>query len=78
MKAKELRALGKEDLAKKIDELHKELMKDNAQIAVGTIPKSPGKVRVTKKTIARIKTILAQKETPKTGTSLPQEVQKKA
>jgi len=29
-------------------------MKENAQIAVGTTPKSPGKMRVMKKTIARL------------------------
>lgn len=63
MKIKELRAMGEPELKQKISELYKELMKDNAQVATGTIPKNPGKLRLAKKTIARIKTILTQKET---------------
>jgi len=65
MKAKELRVMGSKDLAQKITELQKELMKENAQIATGTSPKNPGKIKVTKKTIARIKTLLAEKEAKK-------------
>lgn len=50
------------DLESKVTELKKELMKVNSQIAIGTVPKSPGKVRVMKKTIAKILTIKKQKE----------------
>lgn len=49
------------DLMNKLNELRIELIKENAQIATGTTPKSPGKVRQIKKTIARIKTIMGQK-----------------
>ncbi len=45
------------DLENKISELKKELMKINSQIAIGTVPKSPGKVKIMKKTIAKILTI---------------------
>ncbi|HLF54535.1 MAG TPA: 50S ribosomal protein L29 [Candidatus Nanoarchaeia archaeon] len=65
MKIKELRGMGDVELKQKIQELHKELMKDNAQVATGTIPKNPGKLKLAKKTIARIRTILAQKEAVK-------------
>jgi ribosomal protein L29 len=61
MKTKELRGLGEQELKQKMNELYKELMKDNAQVATGTIPKNPGKLKVAKKTIARIKTIITQK-----------------
>ncbi|MBW2993414.1 50S ribosomal protein L29 [Candidatus Woesearchaeota archaeon] len=44
----------------KLKELQKDLIKHNAQIATGTIPKSPGQVKQTKKTIARIYSILNQ------------------
>ncbi len=60
IKTKELRSMDVADLDKKIKELKMELMKENAQIATGTIPKSPGNVRNIKKTIARIHTILAE------------------
>lgn len=65
MKIKELRALSDVELKQKLQELQKELMKDNAQVATGTIPKNPGKLRLGKKTIARIRMIMAQKEAVK-------------
>ncbi len=61
-KKKELKLMSKEDLTSKLDELKKELMKFNTQIATGTTPKSPGQIKNTKKTIARILTILKLKE----------------
>ena len=62
MKIKELRGMGAAELKMKMQELYKELMKDNAQVATGTIPKNPGKLKLAKKTIARIKTLLSQKQ----------------
>lgn len=61
MKIKELKTLSREDLLTKLKELKKELIKHNAQIATGTIPKNLGQVKQTKKTIARILTILQRK-----------------
>jgi large subunit ribosomal protein L29 len=61
MKAKELRNLHNKELYEKMSEIKKELMKENAQIALGGTPKNPGKVRATKRTIARIMTLLHQK-----------------
>jgi len=49
--------MNESDLNNKITELKKELMKINSQIAIGTIPKSPGKVKEMKRTIAKILTI---------------------
>jgi len=57
MKAKELKAMNELDLESKSIELKKELMKVNSQIAIGTLPKSPGKVKEMKRTIAKILTI---------------------
>ncbi len=61
MKAKELRVMNEQDLDGKKVELRKELMKINSQIAIGTIPKSPGKVREIKRGIAKILTIKKEK-----------------
>ena len=61
MKAKELRVMNELDLENKTIELKKELMKINSQIAIGTIPKNPGKVREMKRTIAKILTIKHEK-----------------
>lgn len=78
MKIKELRTMGEPELKQKMQELYKELMKDNAQVATGTIPKSPGKLKLAKKTIARIKTILANKASPSKLDGASQGATKKA
>ena len=61
LKTKETRAMSEEDLKNRLEELKKELIKHNAQIATGTTPKNPGMVKATKKTIARILTIIKEK-----------------
>ncbi len=61
MKTKELKVMSEADMLGKMTELKKELMKINSQIAIGTIPKSPGKVKQIKKAIAKIHTIQKQK-----------------
>ena len=62
MKYKELSALKAEDLQKKEAEVRFELMKQNAQVAVGTTPKNPGQLRQLKKILARIETLKNQEE----------------
>lgn len=66
MKAKEIRATDKNTLNEKILELKKELVKVNAQVAIGTALKNPGQVKKIKKTLARILTINSQKDLEKT------------
>lgn len=60
MKFKELSKMQKEDLDKKLHELHTELMKLNAQVAIGTTPKSTKQIREIKRTIARFQTLRMQ------------------
>ena len=60
MKRKEILAMGKEEQKARLNELRKELMKSNAQIATRTTPKSPGQVRQAKRTVARILTMMAK------------------
>lgn len=62
LKAKEIQGMTIADIKEKIKESRKELVKLNAQIATGTVPKSPGEVRNVKKNIARMFTIKSQKE----------------
>lgn len=59
-KAKAIRGMRKEQMLEKIVELKKELLKMNSQIAVGTTPESPGRVKQIKKEIARILTIMSE------------------
>ena len=69
MKAKELKVMNELDLENKTIELKKDLMKINSQIAIGTIPKSPGKVKEMKRTIAKILTIKHEKASQQKGGS---------
>ncbi len=61
MKAKELRSMNEAELENKSIELKKELMKSNSQVAIGTVPKNPGKIKEMKKAIAKIITIRKEK-----------------
>ena len=58
----ELISMDEKSLNEKFRELKKELIKINAQIAMGTIPENPGKIKEIRKTIARIKTMQKLKE----------------
>ena len=62
MKFKELKVMGEKELEDKLTELNMVLMKANTQVSTGTNPKDPGQIKHSKKTIARIKTLLTQKE----------------
>jgi large subunit ribosomal protein L29 len=59
---KELRNLSVAEMKTRKEELQKELLKMNAQVAMGTNPQSPGKVKQAKKNIARILTLIKEKE----------------
>lgn len=61
MKSKEMRVMDKDTLNEKILELKKELVKVNAQVAIGTALKNPGQVKKIKKTIAKILSVKQEK-----------------
>jgi large subunit ribosomal protein L29 len=60
-KMHELQALKEDALTKQLVDMRKELMKINAQVASGTVPKSPGSIKKIKKQIARILTLTNQR-----------------
>lgn len=57
LRAKEIRKMKPEEVDKKLEDLKKEMMKTNMQIAQGTIPEKPGRVKIIRRAIARILTI---------------------
>ena len=61
-RAKELRAMGEDDLRAKLSEYRAELRRLKAQTSAGVRPENPGRVRELKRTIARILTILHEKK----------------
>ena len=58
----EFQSLSVVDLRKRLEEFKKELLKLNVQVASGANTANPGKLRQTKKNIARINGLLQQKE----------------
>lgn len=60
MKYTDIKKLPKDELDKKVQELKTELMKLNAQIAVGTTPKNTKQIRDMKRTLAKIETLRQQ------------------
>ncbi|MFH1212316.1 MAG: 50S ribosomal protein L29 [Candidatus Woesearchaeota archaeon] len=62
IKQKELELMSKAELVEKLNELRKELMKKNAEIATGTIPKNAGEIKQLKKNIARVMLSINRKE----------------
>jgi len=61
MKAKEIRELTNEELLQKLSELKAELFNLRFQLATGQLD-NPMRMRDVRKTIARIKTILRERE----------------
>ena len=59
MKFKEYKTLGAPELKEKLDELKKELMKQNTQRVTGTQLKNPMMIKNLKKDVARINFLLA-------------------
>lgn len=57
MKIQEIRKMKFEDLNKKFSELKLELSKELGSVKMGRAVKNPGKIKVIRKSIARISTI---------------------
>lgn len=58
IKKLELKSMDAATATKKLGELRTELMKMKAQVAVGTNIESPGRIKATKRNIARLLTLL--------------------
>lgn len=56
LRNKEIRTMNKDQLITKMADLNRELIKYRSQIAMGTLPENPGRIKLIKKTIAKIKT----------------------
>ncbi|MBU1245587.1 MAG: 50S ribosomal protein L29 [Nanoarchaeota archaeon] len=61
IKKTELKQLNKQVAGEKLNDLRKELMKANSQIAMGTLPENPGRIREIKRTITKLQILIKQK-----------------
>ncbi|HNV01312.1 MAG TPA: 50S ribosomal protein L29 [archaeon] len=62
MKAKDMQKMSKEEIAQKLVEAKQELGRERATIASGTKSENTGKIRKLKRDIARMFTVMNQKE----------------
>ncbi|MFB6292414.1 MAG: 50S ribosomal protein L29 [Candidatus Nanohaloarchaea archaeon] len=58
----DIRELDTGELEEKMNDLRKELVEERGQIEVGGFADNPGRIKEMKKTIARIKTVLNERE----------------
>jgi large subunit ribosomal protein L29 len=65
LRIKEIRKLNDEDLEKRLNELKLELLKERGNIEMGGNIKNPGKIKVIRRSIARILTLKKEKEKKK-------------
>jgi large subunit ribosomal protein L29 len=61
MKYKDIQSKSPADLTKLLQETELELIKENSQVAAGTIPKNPGKISVLRRTISKVKQLQGKK-----------------
>jgi large subunit ribosomal protein L29 len=62
LRASEIRDMGMEDLKEKLEELRMELLRERSKATAVGVPENPGRVRELRRTIARILTIMKEKE----------------
>jgi len=62
MDPQELRDMSEQELTNQMNDLQKELVKQRGQIEVGGFAESPGEIDDMRKNIARIKTVLNEKD----------------
>lgn len=65
LKAKDIRRMSREERENKLRELKAELLKLRAAFALGSIPENPARMKVLRKSIARILTINREEELKK-------------
>ncbi len=61
LRKEEIRDMDAEEIDEKIRDLKQELLKINTTVASGGTPDNPGKIKAIRRTIARMKTVKAQK-----------------
>jgi large subunit ribosomal protein L29 len=62
LRSKEIREMGTEEIHKKLEELQAEHAKNISKSAAAGVYENPGKIKELKRTIARVLTILNEKD----------------
>jgi large subunit ribosomal protein L29 len=62
LRSEEIRDMALEEMNEKRRELRAEYSKEQALLATGTAPENPGRIKALRRTIARLNTIIYQRE----------------
>lgn len=62
LRAEEIRDMSTQEMKEKLRELRAEYSKEQALLATGTAPENPGRIKALRHTIARLNTIIHQRE----------------
>jgi large subunit ribosomal protein L29 len=62
LRTDDIRDMNLEEMKEKLGELRAEYSKEQALLATGTAPENPGRIKALRRTIARLNTILYQRE----------------
>lgn len=67
LKTSDIRDMDHSEMEDKLEELRDELLHEKGQAAMGGAPESPGRIKAIKTNIARILTVMNEKEKSKGG-----------
>lgn len=62
LKADEIREMSEDEARERLNDLKKEIVEEKGQIETGGFAEDPGRIKEMRRTIARIKTVLNEKE----------------
>lgn len=62
LRSEEIRDMALDEMNDKLRELRAEYSKEQALLATGTAPESPGRIKALRRTIARLNTIIQERE----------------
>lgn len=62
LRTEEIRDMSTDELKEEMTDLKQELVEERGQIEVGGFSENPGRIKEMKRTIARIKTVLNEKQ----------------
>ncbi len=67
IKTEEIRKMSDEELKETLRKLRDDLLHERGQAAMGGAPESPGRIRALRKNVARILTVMNEKQKDKGG-----------
>lgn len=62
LRKEEIREMSVEEMYEKLGELKSEFSREKAMCALGSAPENPGRIGELRRTIARIKTLISERE----------------